>query len=70
MNAPADLHGLLPAERHETHVVLNQASPGIGQNALSGDAVLKAAILREVPWAVDRCTDLGALVGDERIREL
>lgn len=59
-----------PAARHGTHEVLNQAQPASGFNAFSADAVLRAAIEREAPWAADRCVALGALVGDERVQEL
>jgi putative acyl-CoA dehydrogenase len=41
-----------------------------GFNAFVGDAVLRAAIEREAPWAADRCEALGALAGDEDVQEL
>jgi putative acyl-CoA dehydrogenase len=58
------------ADRYGTHKVLNQAQPATGFNAFTGDAVLKAAIEREAPWAADRCEALGALAGDEHVQEL
>ena len=36
-------------------MVLNQAEPACGFNAYTGDAVLRAAIAREAPWAQSRC---------------
>jgi putative acyl-CoA dehydrogenase len=57
-------------DRYNTHKVLNQARPASGFNAFTGDAVLRAAIDREAPWAADRCETLGALAGDEEIQEL
>ncbi len=59
-----------PADRYNTHEVLNQALPASGFNAFSGDAVLKAAIEREAPWAASRCEALGAVAGDEDVQEL
>src|SRR4029453_11500551 len=59
-----------PASRYGTHKVLNQAKPATGFNAFSGDAVLRAAIEREAPWAADRCEALGAIAGDEHVQEL
>ena len=59
-----------PADRYDTHEVLNQALPASGFNAFSGDAVLKAAIEREAPWAASRCEALGAVAGDEDVQEL
>jgi putative acyl-CoA dehydrogenase len=56
--------------RYSTHEVLNQATPAIGFNAFTGDAVLRAAIEREAPWAADRCEALGACAGDEHVQEL
>lgn len=53
-----------------THEVLNQARPASGFNAFSGDAVLRAAIEREAPWAADRCVALGAVAGDADVQEL
>ena len=40
-----------PVDRYRTHAVLNQAEPACGFNAYTGDAVLRAAIAREAPWA-------------------
>jgi putative acyl-CoA dehydrogenase len=57
-------------DRYRTHRVLNQAQPATGFNAFSGDAVLRAAIAREAPWAAARCEALGAVVGDEGVQEL
>jgi hypothetical protein len=62
--------GGIPPNRYSTHTVLNQAKPAIGSNAFTGDAVLRAAIDREAPWAADRCEALGAIAGDEEIQEL
>ncbi|MFO1267741.1 MAG: acyl-CoA dehydrogenase family protein [Rubrivivax sp.] len=59
-----------PAARYSTHEVLNQAAPASGFNAFTGDAVLRAAIEREAPWAADRCAALGAVAGDEEVQEL
>ena len=59
-----------PADRYSTHKVLNQARPAAGFNAFSGDAVLRAAIEREAPWAASRCEALGAVAGDENVQEL
>jgi putative acyl-CoA dehydrogenase len=58
------------SERYSTHKVLNQAKPASGFNAFTGDAVLRAAIEREAPWAADRCEALGAIAGDEKVQEL
>jgi putative acyl-CoA dehydrogenase len=63
-------HQAAAAGHLSTHDVLNQAKPASGFNAFSGDAVLRAAIDREAPWAADRCTALGALAGDEEVQEL
>ena len=60
----------VPASRYGTHEVMNQAKPAAGFNAFTGDAVLRAAIDREAPWAADRCEALGAMAGDEEIQEL
>ncbi|MFT3665164.1 acyl-CoA dehydrogenase family protein [Piscinibacter sp.] len=57
-------------QRHGTHEVLNQALPASGFNAFDGDAVLRATIAREAPWAAGRCAALGALAGDENVQEL
>ena len=59
-----------PVDRYRTHAVLNQAEPACGFNAYTGDAVLRAAIAREAPWAQSRCAALGALAGDEQTQEL
>jgi putative acyl-CoA dehydrogenase len=56
--------------RYGTHKVLNQAKPAAGFNAFTGDAVLRAAIDREAPWAADRCEALGAMAGDEEVQDL
>ena len=74
MNAPMNAQNLLPvqdgASPLATHLVKNQASPLTGFNAFDQDAVLSAAVQREVPWAAGRCQALGRLVGDEDIQEL
>lgn len=57
-------------DRYATHAVLNQAQPAAGFNAFTGDAVLRAAVARDAPWATDRCEALGAVAGDEDIQEL
>lgn len=49
------------SDRFSTHKVLNQALPASGFNAFTGDAVLRAAIGREAPWATERCAALGAV---------
>ncbi|MDJ1163934.1 acyl-CoA dehydrogenase family protein [Burkholderia gladioli pv. gladioli] len=58
------------ADRYATHIVKNQAAPAFGFNAFDGDAVLKAAVEREAPWAASRCSALGKLAGDEAVQEL
>ncbi|WP_024514335.1 acyl-CoA dehydrogenase family protein [Bradyrhizobium sp. Tv2a-2] len=58
------------ANRYGTHRVLNQAKAAVGFNAFTGDAVLRAAIEREAPWAADRCEALGAVAGDAEVQEL
>jgi putative acyl-CoA dehydrogenase len=58
------------ANRYGTHVVLNQALPASAFNAFNGDAVLRAGIAREAPWAADRCSALGAVAGEEQVQEL
>lgn len=58
------------ADRFDTHEVLNQAQAASGFNAFSGDAVLRAGIEREAPWAAGRCTALGAVAGDAAVQEL
>ncbi len=73
MNAPHSTTQMLPAgtaDRYTTHVVTNQARPATGFNAFDGDAVLRAAIEREAPWAAARCSALGQLAGDEGVQEL
>ncbi|MEG0976806.1 MAG: acyl-CoA dehydrogenase family protein [Comamonas sp.] len=72
MNKPlsASMVLALPADRYSTHQVLNQAQPASGFNAFSGDAVLRAGIAREAPWAALRCEALGAVAGDEEVQEL
>lgn len=71
MNKPLSPDMLeVPADRYSTHQVLNQARPASGFNAFSGDAVLRAAIEREAPWAASRCAALGAVAGDESVQEL
>lgn len=71
MNMLIDGETLAPQEepqtRFHTHVVKNQAQPAVNFNAFLGDAVLRDAIAREVPWAAARCEALGALAGDENI---
>jgi putative acyl-CoA dehydrogenase len=59
-----------PGDRYNTHKVFNQAQPASGYNAFTGDAVLRAAIEREAPWAVARCEALGGVAGDENVQEL
>jgi putative acyl-CoA dehydrogenase len=71
MNKPLPASLLETAtDRYTTHQVLNQARPATGFNAFSGDAVLRAGIVREAPWAMDRCMALGAVAGDEQVQEL
>ena len=71
MNKPLPAHILeVPSDRYSTHKVFNQAQPASGFNAFSGDAVLRAAIERESPWAFSRCEALGAAAGDESVQEL
>lgn len=60
----------IAADRFSTHKVLNQALPATGFNAFTGDAVLRAAIEREAPWARARCEALGAVAGDDNVQEL
>ena len=68
MNEDPTREGTL--DRYSTHAVLNQAKSASGFNAFTGDAVLRAAIEREAPWAADRCEALGAIAGDEHVQEL
>ncbi|TRW94863.1 acyl-CoA dehydrogenase [Paracoccus sp. M683] len=56
--------------RYATHEVRNQARPASDFNAFTGDAVLRAAVAREAPWAADRCAALGAVAGNEEVQEL
>lgn len=71
MNQPMTADALAPAtDRFRTHEVRNQAQPATGFNAFTGDAVLRAAIAREAPWAAERCARLGALAGDDAVQEL
>ena len=71
MNAAVEINDLQSqgSARFDTHEVRNQATPATGFNAFSGDAVLKAAIAREAPWAAGRCAALGALAGDEQVQD-
>jgi putative acyl-CoA dehydrogenase len=70
------MHDALSAEpetlphRYGTHAVRNQARPAVEFNAFTGDAVLREAIVREAPWATDRCAALGAVAGDEEVQDL
>jgi len=57
-------------DRFSTHVVNNQAALPTGFNAFDDDAVLKAAISREAPWAAARCSAIGQLAGDDAVQEL
>jgi len=71
MNAPNTPDQLRPSpQRHDTHVVQNQAAPATGFNAFLDDAVLKAAVEREAPWAAEHAAPLGALAGDGDVQEL
>jgi putative acyl-CoA dehydrogenase len=71
MSSAFEFADLAPSpDRYSTHKVLNQARPASGFNAFTGDAVLRAAIAREAPWAADRCEALGAIAGDEEVQEL
>ncbi len=72
MNAPEGNARLdpPPADRYATHEVQNQAEGASGFNAYTQDAVLTAAVAREVPWAAARCAALGRLAGDEGVQEL
>lgn len=74
MNAPRFASAIEPARgalgRYGTHDVKNQAAPATGFNAFDGDAILKAAVVREAPWAAARCSALGKLAGDEAVQEL
>ncbi len=66
---PSDTLEAAP-HRFSTHEVRNQASPATGFNAFTCDVVLRDAIHREAPWAVERCVALGAIAGDEDVQEL
>ncbi|MEO8537495.1 MAG: acyl-CoA dehydrogenase family protein, partial [Betaproteobacteria bacterium] len=68
MNKPMDFTPV-NAGRYDTHDVRNQAAAASGFDAFTGDVVLKAALLREAPWAVSRCAAVGALVGDPDVQE-
>lgn len=73
MNAPLDAQHLqrpAPADRYATHTVQNQAALPVGFNAFDDDAVLKASVAREVPWAASHCAAVGDLAGREDIQEL
>ena len=72
MNAPEGNARLdpPPVDRYATHEVQNQAEGASGFNAYTQDAVLTAAVAREVPWAAARCAALGRLAGDEGVQEL
>ncbi|MCE1242110.1 acyl-CoA dehydrogenase family protein [Oryzomicrobium sp.] len=71
MNAPTPAETIKAAAgRFSTHVVKNQAAMPAGFNAFDDDAVLKAAIGREAPWAAAKCSAVGQLAGDEAIQEL
>lgn len=71
MNKPLPASVLAASsDRFSTHEVLNQARPATGFNAFSGDAVLRAGIEREAPWAASRCAALGAVAGDAAVQEL
>lgn len=73
MNAPIPTEPLNtrpPTDRFSTHEVRNQAALPVGFNAFDGDAVLRAAVAREAPWAAAHCSALGRLAGDEDIQEL
>ncbi len=56
--------------RFATHQVLNQAAPAVCYNAFEDDAVLRAAVARDAPWAAGRCAALGAVVGNEHVQDL
>jgi len=58
------------ADRFSTHVVKNQADFPFGFNAFEGDAVLKAAVERETPWAVSKASAIGQLAGSEEVQEM
>ncbi|MBC5768415.1 acyl-CoA dehydrogenase family protein [Ramlibacter albus] len=71
MNAPTPVGQLGPAaSTFVTHEVRNQAAPAQGFNAFAGDAVLRAALGRDAPWAEPLATQLGALAGDAGVQEL
>lgn len=74
MNAPCFASAIEPVRgalgRYDTHDVKNQAAPAAGFNAFDGDAILKAAVVREAPWAAARCSALGRLAGDEAVQNL
>ena len=70
MNAPIAGAALQPpGAQFATHDVKNQAAPAVGFNAFDGDAVLRAAVAREAPWAAARCAAVGALAGDEAVQD-
>lgn len=68
LKSPIALRAWLP-DRHATHEVSNQALPAVGYNAFDGDAVIRAVIARDAPWAHARCMALGRLAGDEEVQE-
>ena len=71
MNKPLSAEVLeAGADRYATHPVRNQAQPAAGFNAFTGDAVIRAAVARDAPWASERCAALGAVAGDEGVQEL
>ena len=54
-----------------THQVTNQPPPLVGYNAWSGDAILRDAVQRAGgSWIAGRASDLGELVGSERLQML
>lgn len=71
MNKPVPASILeVSTDRYVTHEVRNQAAPATGFDAFTADAVVRAGIEREAPWAAARCAALGVAVGDEAIQEL
>jgi putative acyl-CoA dehydrogenase len=53
-----------------THEVLNQPPPLLGYNAFDADPALREGLEREGGgWGVDRCRDMGAMVGSEEADE-
>ena len=52
-----------------THEVRNQAAAAVGFNAFAQDRALHARVEHGAPWALQKCSRLGALAGDEAMQD-